>query len=622
MAGPPPPELPLKPGTELPDGTTVQQYLGRSAGGLSYFGEHPEHGRVVIKFLAHNLQDTATAMRDALTSLVGVQHKNVQPFLHVGEHQGKTYLVYGFVEGMNLRIALEERVAQGDPFTFRAVYNVLGHLAVGLEQLHGVAPHGVLTNGNVFVSGGGRVVVSNAGFARVMLAALGPESDAFRDSAFIAPEVRADPWEASEASDFYSLEVIAVSLLSGEDPTVATLPLLLEDVREQYGTKLGAFLDACLAEEPGMRISTTGEFNSELAGVLDSVKGSGEQKARTFTTGAMPALPPMEPGAPAQKPPAPKAPSDDLFAGIELPSAPIGGSVLGGNDDERWLVNRDGRDYGPYTEQQIKDQLERDEIDENTQILDTFTQEMDTLIDVEVFTDFVMDYIPRREKRRQEEQERREEVVRQVKRKGSTTFLTAAVGVAVLLGSFAMFIRAKPAEYPLNQVVRPFRYEFAVPQPDYQGIAADQQLIASLFNFDEPTAASSSSGSSRGSSGSSRSGDSDDDLPSVDDDYVVNFDSSRPASKLTDEQVTSTLYSNLGRVQGCFENELRENPSFTGVTVNWSIRPDGRTFNVRVEGRGRITSSLESCLTRAFRRIRFPEFNDVPMNVSFPFNLQ
>jgi hypothetical protein len=58
------------------------------------------------------------------------------------------------------------------------------------------------------------------------------------------------------------------------------------------------------------------------------------------------------------------------------------------------------------------------------------------------------------------------------------------------------------------------------------------------------------------------------------------------------------------------------------VTVQWSIVPDGRTTNIRIESHGEVSDDARSCLRRAFRRMRFPEFNDVPMNISVPFLLQ
>ena len=72
-------------------------------------------------------------------------------------------------------------------------------------------------------------------------------------------------------------------------------------------------------------------------------------------------------------------------------------------------------------------------------------------------------------------------------------------------------------------------------------------------------------------------------------------------------------------MQRCFGPELRTNPDFKGATVNWSVRADGKVFNVRLESSGQTSKTLEICMVRTFRSIRFPGFNDLPMNISFPF---
>ena len=92
-----------------------------------------------------------------------------------------------------------------------------------------------------------------------------------------------------------------------------------------------------------------------------------------------------------------------------------------------------------------------------------------------------------------------------------------------------------------------------------------------------------------------------------------------PPRKLTSDEIQTTLRTNLPRMQRCFGTELRSNPSFKGATVNWSVRADGKVFNVRLESAGDASKTLEICMVRTFRSIRFPAFNDLPMNISFPF---
>lgn len=310
----------------------------------------------------------------------------------------------------------------------------------------------------------------------------------------------------------------------------------------------------------------------------------------------------------------------ELFAGAKKARATV-------NDaDERWLLRIRGVDYGPFDGPGVRARLEADEVDEHTLITDTVTGELSDLIDAPHFADFVFDYIPKREKRRMDAEQRKQELVEEVKMRSVRATFSVAAGAIILaviglaglhLSGVLPFrdvletIRPTPVEFPFDQVVRNYRFRFEVPEPEYQAIAADQALIASLF-----AAPSSGSRSSRG--GRSSGGERFDDGGGADD-YVLDFDNTKPASKLSSSEVNATLGANAGRISSCFQDELRNNPSFRGATLRFSINPNGQTFSVRASSDGRMSSTAETCLVRAVRSIRFPTFNDVPMSVSYPF---
>lgn len=314
-----------------------------------------------------------------------------------------------------------------------------------------------------------------------------------------------------------------------------------------------------------------------------------------------------------------------LFASSKTPV----GEIV--DTQERWLLRIGGVDYGPFDAAGVRAKLEADEVDEHTLLTDNVSGELVDLIDHPYFTDFVVDYIPQRERRRMEAEQRKQDLVEEVKKRSVRATFSVALG-AIVLSAFGLLglhfsgvlafsdlletVRPTPQEFPFEQVVRNYRFRFEVPEPEYQDIAADQALIASLF-AERPA---SSGRSSRGS----RSGDNlrfdDEDSAS---DYVLDFDSSQPARKLSSSEVNATISENASRISSCFQDELRNNPNFRGATLRFSINPSGQTFSVRAstEG-GRMTSTAESCLVRAVRSMRFPTFNDVPMSVSYPFYVQ
>lgn len=291
-------------------------------------------------------------------------------------------------------------------------------------------------------------------------------------------------------------------------------------------------------------------------------------------------------------------------------------------DQERWLVRTDGVDYGPYNAIDVRKKLEAEEINEYTVVTDSVSGEIYDLIDVPYFTDYVIDYIPRRKQKHLEAEQRRQELVDEVKKRSvraSFSVAFGAIGLA-LLGLAALHItgvlpfkdvmetvRPTPQEFPIEQVVRTYRFHFEVPEPEYQAITADQTLVASLFE--------------KKSSGSSRSGSSSRDrFDTGDEEYTLDFDGSKPASKLSQEEVNSTINRYASRIGSCFQDEMRENANFKGATLKFSINPNGKTFSVRASSEGgKLSRTAEGCLVRAVRSMRFPQFNDVPMSVSYPF---
>lgn len=579
---------PIAPGTTLEDGTRVGDYLGRSSGALNFYGEHPDAGRVSIKVLAPPLDAPLDTMRTEMLSLRSLTHPALQRVVSLGSIGPRNLLVYSYVDGRTLRSALERRVSAKGPFDLQGTYNVIGHASSALELLHSVMPHGVLTDENIFVQRNGSILVGNVGYAQLMLRAYGGDSDVLGRSPFLAPEVRDDPWAATEASDMYSLGVLAAELLTGELPTHANLPELVDAAVARTTPGMREFLQRCLAPEPLMRFPSLAALRAELSALRNARPEPGESPR-----------------------------SAEIFGALGLSGAP---SVDDDASRERWLVRRDAGDFGPYSTSAIKQMLEADDIDEHTLLVDLDEDEIAAIVDVPAFTDFVMDYLPRRQKRRLEQAERREQVVQTVKRTSVTTVVTtvAAVIVGAVLLSQLQF---QTPPVPLDAMFRTLPHQFDVIEPSFTEIAANPELVASLFDVSEPIPEPVTPRPTAGGSRSATAAEPAYEAPSLED-YVVSFDSSRPARKLSQAEVNQTLSASAGRLQRCFRDELSANDGFVGVTVQCAIVPDGRTAEVDVSSDGPLTAAGRRCVRRTFERMRFPEFNDVPMRVSFPFVAQ
>jgi serine/threonine protein kinase len=603
-----PPSLPL--GTVLDDGTRITEFLGQSAGGESYRGEHPRFGSVVAKLLSAEVEAIVPLFANELDQLCGVMHPNLQRFYGTSRVAGRTLLVVEYVEGQTLRSALDVRIARGATFSFRSIFNLLSSVSSALAILHRVGPHGALTSENIFVQPDGRIKVVNVGYARLLFASAHRE-EMFAQSAYVAPELWEGGSENSRASDLYALGVLTIALASGTHPTHDQMLPLLEEISSRFTPEMRALLETCLAHDPSSRIASAADFSYALGVVFQSLNAlpsqgpqSGDSPAfRRNSSVIISAFP-----EPAGRASAPSVPPTQLPpSGSSHPQHGSSGKH-GVLDEPRWVIQKRGRDFGPYPQSEVERQLEAGEIDENTRVFDLYKKESSLLIDVPAFGDFVLDFIPRREKRRLAKGEQRSELGRKAVR---TVSVVVVLILLISAGGFAAYLKLRPApriiEY--GKLVRPTLDQvFEVKKPTYQALAPDSALVAELFQRPDPTVGSVPEGLP--------SEEPDEDLAAMD------LAEAGPPRKLTNDEIQTTLRTNLPRMQRCFGAELRANPNFKGATVNWSVRADGKVFNVRLESAGDSSKTLELCMIRTFRAIRFPAFNDLPMNIAFPFIVQ
>lgn len=594
----------LRPGTVFAGAWTVKRQLGQSPAWERWGVVHPSYGACELFRFDPSVVGAYHAHGDLFDALGALNNPSVQRLLE----RGQDWVALSFHKGETLDRWLARREGGTAP-TFREAHDLLGYLCVALEALHTAGAHGALTLQNVLVDQQGAVLVLQPGVARLTLEA------SAHDLVGLAPEVLGDPWAASEASDIYGLGVMAVAMLSNAAPTANTFSMLVEELASHYPAQVVAWVQACLSEEPIMRPGSVAEVRRALreslvvmraAGLSGEVVGPGAQPHQSADAAAAPA--------------SATAAIDALLADLDVAVAVNDSAQTGA----RWLVRKQGRDFGPFDRAHVLRMLHSDEIDEHTEVVDSWTQAAAPIVDVHEFSDAVIDYLPQRAKRRLQSAERREHIVTEVKRTGRTTAIVGTLA-AIVLAASAWALRAEATPVPLASLVGSFDFVVDAPQPDYQAVQADQALLAALFNFADPVPELPPEPATRArrrtaDGGPAAAAAEDEEI--LDGDYVVRFDGSSPSRKLTSAEINETVFANLGAVRPCLENEMRRSPRFRGATVSWSIQPDGRTFGVSVSSSGGISDENETCLTRAFRRMRFPTFNDVPMSVSFPFNVQ
>lgn len=598
---------------------TVERYLGSSGGGVSYLCREGADGApVVIKVLAMPTPsgDRLDWIRNQIRSSSAVRHPNLTDVLGMGTtEEGKVFVAMEFVEGDSLSRALTKQREKGQEVGLSEAFHVLAHICEGMKAVHSEMVHGLLTPFNVYLTDDGALKIQNLGFGQISARYLhGEGKGPYRDSIYVAPEVTENPNNLGPAADMYSLGMIAGELLSG-----GGLPRQKGQAREvavriaeQYGEGVHQLVSTSLQELPAERIASPAEFR---LGLNNAVDDAGIDPAKGIPEGGLRVQPAVDVHEQADS---------DLF---DIPAPDEARDEVGEEADDRYLVRKDGLDYGPFTKDEVLEQLYDDEIDEDTSVLDRATQDRAPLGEQEPFVEEVEEYIPIREERKRKERERREEIERKVKQGGKAVLVLGIIAGAVVLAgmSYYYFTRPAPEKLEVDEAFVALDYEFLPPPKEFQTVAADEELLNQIFNPEaaeeeiakkvEQARGSGGSAGGGGGGGEPTGGGSEEEEVST----VDMAESGGAKKRLTDNEINNIILSEFSALRGCIHKELDRDPSFNGVTVKFYIRPNGTTGGVTLREKSYLQKPVGRCLVQEFRQMEFPAHSAVSnKGVTFP----
>ncbi|MEM1349137.1 MAG: AgmX/PglI C-terminal domain-containing protein [Myxococcota bacterium] len=515
---------------------------------------------------------------------------------------------------MSLGRFVSNRRARGLHPTIRDVFTVSAHLCDVLTVVHREMAHGVVTPYNVMITRKGLVKLSNLAFGELTARLLAPQlKGPFYDSIYVAPELATDSSALTPACDVYSLGMLAISLLT-EHPVpgdrVSAEPVISATM-ESLPPHLTQLLIESLSLDPSHRPSLK-EFRAVF-----------EDAARDM--GAVLGAPPAADELPIIA--AVSADSDlvdeqdDPFADLDL--GDLSGIGFDTGDEGRYLVQKGGLDYGPYTEEEVLEQLYRDEIDEYTLVVDRETDERMALEHTSAFTEAVRAYVPKREERRRIEAERRAELQRKVKKGGVAGLVVACVVGAVTAIAMIVVIALQPDPEPLpmDQAFASLdQFKLLPPPKDFETLAVDQGEIQKIF---DPRASESELRARlkrfKKKRGRQRAGSG---LPGGDNVTTVDFGAGGSKHVLTDDEVYAEIMGKFPALRRCVLKELNADSGFKGVTVQFFIRPSGTTGGVKIKESAYAGRPVGQCLVSRFRGMKFPEHGGFNKGVVFPLRVQ
>lgn len=670
-------------GQEVGGRFVVEEILGSSEGGTSYLvKEKTGKRKMVLKVLdiTVNEETAYNKLRDEIKQGSKVRHKNLVQVYGLGREGGAVFVAMEYVEGRTLWREVSSRRDKEQAFNPQTVFNIVGHISNALVTVHRSTSHGTLTLGNVYLTTKGKVKVANMVFGRMVSAALHHRGEGiYRTSPYVAPEVLADPNKVSVKGDVYSLAMMTVELFSatpleGVGEAARTNALA---VAAELHSSLKELVAHATAIDIDARMDDVADFRDALKTVVDTMMGTGSREdadvdgdeseeqdgakkdagdvADTDATDAPKKDPPkvVEMTTASGEKISFRGPAPEFAMGstVSLDSARAseedddpfarafeilgkardlsdGGVVWGGDSDEaRYLVSKDGLDYGPYKYDEVVAQLHRDEVDEYAFILDRITQERVALGDMPLFAKAVKAYVPIREEKRRKIEEQRQQVIQSAKTAGKWTVVVGVVAgmlVGVVFAIYWFYIRPEPKALPEEVLMADLgaQYKMLPPPREFQSVTANKDFLAMLFSdkeLDRKAIAAwrkkhRKKGGAKGAGGAG-GGDSDENISTLD------FDAAGGSTYiLTDQDVNHTVLGRMGPIRGCIHAELKRNPGFKGVNVRFFVKPTGTAGGVKVIGGG--SGTVQSCLKGQFRTMKFPRHGGLNKGVTFPLRIQ
>ena len=261
---------------------TIEGEIGRGGMGVVYRARDERlQRRVAIKVLPPELafQDDIRArfMREAQTA-ARLSHPNIVPIHDVGESDGLTYFIMGYVDGESLAGRIKRR-GQLPPEDAR---RIMRETADALSAAHALSIiHRDIKPDNILLDGTrARVMVTDFGIAKALSggggATLTSAGVAIGTPSYMSPEQAAGEKDIDGRSDLYSLGICGYQMLTGQPPftapTVAGILMkqitepapLVSDMRSDVPEDLVLAVARCLEKDPENRWPTADALRRSL----------------------------------------------------------------------------------------------------------------------------------------------------------------------------------------------------------------------------------------------------------------------------------------------------------------------------------------------------------------------
>jgi serine/threonine protein kinase/phage shock protein PspC (stress-responsive transcriptional regulator) len=213
----------LEPGTKLGE-YQILEVVGQGGMGLVYTAiQLSLQRKVAVKTLAEQLAQTESFQRrferESL-ALASLDHPNIVRIIDRGVHEGVSYFVMEYVDGMDLRAYME-----GHPRNTDKAIRIVCEVCDALDYAHrrGII-HRDIKPENILIDKFDRVKITDFGLSRVLFGNA-PQANRLTMTQvvmgtldYISPEQKDGLHKVDERADLYSLAVVLYELLTGRVP--------------------------------------------------------------------------------------------------------------------------------------------------------------------------------------------------------------------------------------------------------------------------------------------------------------------------------------------------------------------------------------------------------------------
>ncbi len=596
---------PITPGTVFGGRYEILEAADEATFGVLYRAKVRGDGKIVTVQVLDQLLFSDTRLRAAVRREIDVlgklEHKNLAPPLDFGDAMlpsgALAFIVLENLDGQSLAEMHQKKRAQGKPFSLKGAYNVVAHLTNGLHALHESSPgavHGGLTMRSIHISSQGRVKVLELGLTRALLSHGGKQAVA-QVAPQLAPETQLNPDRLDRRADVYTVGAILYELLTGSPPTSPPQPA--SSLAPGLPRAMDVLLDQCLRAEPAARITDMLRLKEALQlAVGPDIIGN--------TGGAQPAAAvPVVSSAPKPPPPRPAPPPAVVTAAPKPPPPrPAGGppsavqkslnvdSALSSIDDshERWLIQKDKLDFGPFNLRDVKAQIEAGKIQGEHTIVDTESGERRRVKDHPQLRDLILTT----EAAGAENERLRIEQANRQKHRGRVVTLLIFIMLVVMAGGGGLFwyVQNRKAQVVVVQKEGDLSFDITMKVDPPEKKAPGSRV---------------------------RKSHKDAQGKNVFDDSTTLGDASEGGGDETLDGATvqRVMNQNFKVLVGCLKEEKGRNPALHNVDMDFIIKGSGSVSAVKVNGH--TDGAFAGCMYGKMQTVSFPKFNGSKTHASF-----